>query len=237
LVIVGVFFGVQVLVGLLIGVGIGVYNGLQARHGGITIPTGGGATVMIVAQIAGLLLGGLVAFCLAWESLSEVPGERSLAGIGWSIGSRHALLLATLAGLLLAGFYFMILVPHFPPRPDYVGGPLAQVAGSAGWPRHAWAVLALLLAPPTEEFFFRGVMFAGICRSGGRVLAAVSVTVLFVALHATEAFAYWPAIVAISLLALGTMVVRIAADALGPAMALHAAYNFGVVLCVYGAAA
>jgi membrane protease YdiL (CAAX protease family) len=63
------------------------------------------------------------------------------------------------------------------------------------------------------------------------------VTVLFVALHATEAFAYWPAIVAISLLALGTMVVRIAADALGPAMALHAAYNFGVVLCVYGAAA
>jgi hypothetical protein len=74
---------------------------------------------------------------------------------------------------------------------------------------------------------------AGLCRSWGQIVAAGCVTLLFIGGHATEILTYWPAIVAIGLLALGTMTARMTANSLGPAMAMHAAYNLGVVIWVY----
>jgi membrane protease YdiL (CAAX protease family) len=231
--ILGTFFGTQIVVGLLLGVGAGFYRGLQ----GHVDASAGAAPPAIVAQIAGVLLGALVAFHLARHTLSAVSGLRPLARIGWSLGSRRALLMAALSGFLLSAFFLMFVIPLFPPRIDRALGPLAQAATTAGWPRHAWAIFAILLAPPIEEFFFRGVLFTGISRSGGRVLSMVAVSLIFVALHVPEASAYWPALIAIGLVALATMAVRIAADSLGPAIALHAAYNSGLVLTVYSAAA
>ena len=75
---------------------------------------------------------------------------------------------------------------------DY--GPLTQLAQSGGWPRLAWAIVAIVLAPTVEEFLFRGVLLAGFARAWGIRVAASLVTILFVGMHFPYAARYWPAV-------------------------------------------
>lgn len=237
-VIVLLYFVMQILGVILVGLGFGIYSGV--RHPGqerAAIAASAGPPSVLLATMVGLVLGGLVAFRMARRSLPGPPGADSLRSIGCTAGPQRHVLLALLMGLSLVAFYLLILVQCFPPRPGDVGGPLAMAGASPGWSRHAWAVLAVLLAPPIEEFVFRGVLFAGIARSWGPGLAAGGVTLLFIGLHLSEAFAYWPALAAISLLAIGTMAARIVARSVGPAIVMHGAYNLGIVLWVYSFAA
>jgi len=231
LLILAAFVGTQVVVALMIGVGAGAYHGLLGRPGRpAAVP------LAIVAQIAGMTVGAVVAFQLSWQALSASSGPRRLAGIGWSRGSSRALLVAALSGLFLCAFFLIVVIPNFPPRPGRPLGPMAQAVAGSGWPKHAWAVFAVLLAPPIEEFFFRGVLFTGLSRSWGRGLSVLTVSLIFVALHIPESSAYWPALVPIALVTLATMAARIMTSSLGPPIALHMAYNSGLVLCAYAAA-
>jgi membrane protease YdiL (CAAX protease family) len=94
---------------------------------------------------------------------------------------RVQILSSALAGVIFAAICIFIAVPLFPPEPHHTWGPFAAAISNGGWPRHAWALLAVLLAPPVEEFLFRGIVFAG----------------------------------------------------LAPCIAMHAAYNLGLVVSVY----
>jgi membrane protease YdiL (CAAX protease family) len=110
---------------------------------------------------------------------------------------------------------------------------LAQAATAGGAARVLWAVLALAVAPPTEELLFRGVLYGGLARSWGARAAAVATTVLFVALHATEIGRFWPGWAVISALGALALRARLKTGSLVPAIALHAAYNMGLVLVAY----
>jgi membrane protease YdiL (CAAX protease family) len=108
-----------------------------------------------------------------------------------------------------------------------------EAVNSGGWPRHLWAVLALLVAPPVEEFLFRGVLFAGFVRSWSMASSGALVTLLFPAAHATEARGYAPAIVSIAAVGTLTLLARIHTDSLAPGVALHAAYNLVLAASLY----
>jgi len=112
-------------------------------------------------------------------------------------------------------------------------GLFGRAATAGGFPRVLLAILAVLIAPPIEEFLFRGAMFAGFKRSWGQSTAILLVTVTFVLLHAPEAQAFWPALIGIAITAMALAAIRIRSGSLGPPIMLHAYYNLGLVLTVF----
>ena len=107
------------------------------------------------------------------------------------------------------------------------------MAAQSGLQRGAWALVAFFFAPITEEFLFRGVLFAGFARKLGIVAAAFIVTALFVALHLFETINYLPALIAVTMMATVAILLRIRSGSLLPSVLVHATYNLTVVAGVY----
>jgi membrane protease YdiL (CAAX protease family) len=94
-----------------------------------------------------------------------------------------------------------------------------------GLGRVLWVIAIVLLGPPTEELLFRGVLYGGYRKSFGPTWATVLTTSIFVAGHLPQILrfpldALWVA--AVALAALGC---RLRWNAIGPAIAVHMAYN------------
>lgn len=181
------------------------------------------------AAIVGMLLGGVVLVQLAhhYEGPALSAGFRQ--GLGWTPAPFPELRLACAVGALLGITYLWFVTEMLPPQHSPRLGPLAQMASTPGFSIVYWVVLVLILAPPLEEFLFRGVLLTGLARSWGLPAASVAVTGLFVLVHLPETGAYWPAIVAIGLVGVGTLAARLLAHSLAPAIALHVAYNLVIV--------
>ncbi len=164
----------------------------------------------------------------AWDLVRD----RSDAGLGVRSVPKRTWLIAAAAGVGIAAFYFGLiqLVPFDPNTPL---GPLAQVASGGPLARIVFAIVALLYAPLFEEFLFRGLLFKGFSASWGVKAAGVVVTVLFVLLHLFETINYWPATLAVTTMAIGTLLARIRTGSLVPSVAMHFAYNAAVVAGAY----
>jgi membrane protease YdiL (CAAX protease family) len=91
----------------------------------------------------------------------------------------------------------------------------------------------LVVAPPIEEFMFRGVLFAGLSRSWSVASAGTLVTLVFLASHLTEVWGYPPAVVSVAAVGTAALFARIHTKSLAPAVALHAAYNLMLTVSVY----
>jgi membrane protease YdiL (CAAX protease family) len=227
------YFGAQLVAGILVGiafVGYALTRGVREPHIAAEVPR----LVVLPAALLGLMAGGFVALWMVRRSLPG-PLPSALHAIGWRRASSRALLISALAGAALAATYLFVLTPHAVSPPAEQWGPMATAAGAGGWARHAWAVLALL-APPVEEFVFRGVLLAGLRRSWTMASAATVVTALFVAAHFGEVLGYEPAFVAIILTGTATVVARITTGSLVPPIVLHGCYNLGLVVAVYSGA-
>lgn len=190
--------------------------------------------VAVPAALAGEIIGGLVAFRMTRRTRPGPIGSGALGFIGWSRASSRDLLVASSAGVALAFLYLFGLVPAFLPSPEQEWGPLTTAVSSGGWPLHAWAVLAVVVAPPVEEFVFRGVLFTGLRKSWRLGSAGTLVTLLFVAAHFSEIASYGPAVMGVALVGGATLVARIATKSLVPAIVLHASYNLVLVVVTYG---
>ena len=186
-----------------------------------------------------LLLSYVLAALLLPRLLKSVLGGVSWTGVvrrvSGPVGSLRTNLFAAALGLGIAAF-FIRLGPHFgpPPRP-IVHSPVRILLIDTGWRRFMWALTAVLLAPPVEEFVFRGVLLEGISRSFGVVASGVVVTVLFVAGHLLSSRLWLPAMASIATAAVAALGIRLWTKSLVPAVALHAAYNFGLVVSIYAA--
>ncbi|HEX7151891.1 MAG TPA: CPBP family intramembrane glutamic endopeptidase [Thermoanaerobaculia bacterium] len=159
-----------------------------------------------------------------WGRLREIGVAPAPLGatLGWAV-----------AGVAMAAAYLLFAARLVPPDPNAPAGPMAQLAEEGGLARIALAIAAVLLAPPVEEFLFRGMLFRGFSKSWGNVTAAIVTTVLFVLLHLADVWHYWPAIVMIALMALLTLTARLKTGSLVPSWAAHAAYNATVMVGVY----
>jgi membrane protease YdiL (CAAX protease family) len=181
-----------------------------------------------------MVVAGVVVVLLARHFARGALGDRSADGIAWARGTMAALILGCSVGGLLSLGYLLVTSLLLPPDPELSLGPMARMAATPGKTRIYWTVVALAVAPPLEEFLFRGVLFSGLSRTWGRPAGAVVSTALFVLLHIPETMMYWPSAIAITLLGVGTLVLRIRASAVGPAVAVHFAYNLVLVIVIYG---
>ena len=191
--------------------------------------------VLLPIGTAGVLGAALLVALMTRRFFRGTPTDNAYRVLGLSRTEPRTLMGAALLGLALCLFYILVATEFFPPTHGQTVGPLTQAAMAGGFPRALWAVLAVVIAPPTEEFLFRGALLAGFEQSMGRAPAVVIVTVAFVLLHVPEAQSYLPAILAITVLALVLMGVRIRTGSLGPAIVLHACYNLGLVLTTFAA--
>ena len=133
-----------------------------------------------------------------------------------------------LAGAFIAGLVLQVLVALLslaaPPPPDFASPfqPFVQ----AGWPGlMALGVLALVLAPLLEESLFRGMLLPPLRARLGFPMAALVVTALFTALHATQTGTYWPGILGIFICGMVLAWLREDSDSLWPPVIFHAGFN------------
>ncbi len=187
--------------------------------------------------IVSLMISALIIFQMTRRSLPGPIGEGAFVSLGWRASPGSYVLLAGGIGALIAVGYVFILTPAVPPVEGQSWGPMAMAADAGGWQRFFWAVLALLVAPPVEEFVFRGILFSGLSGAIGTIFSAIIVSFLFVILHVLEAIHYWPIWVAIISLAILTIILRIKIKSLLPCLAAHFTYNLVLVIIVYAVGA
>ena len=224
--ILAVFFFVQIIVGLFVGFFVAIHS---TTYGGARTV----ASVSVVpAAIAGVILGGLLAFRMSKRTFPHSAYELYQT-IGWSRASRLQILSSALVGLALSGLYLFVAFQMFPPKAQQSWNVFGDAVVAGGWPRHGWALLALVLAPLVEEFLFRGVVFAGLARSWPVPVAGLVTTILFVLAHGVSLQPYWPSILAITSFAVAALRARIVTKSLAPCISMHVAYNLGMVAAAY----
>jgi membrane protease YdiL (CAAX protease family) len=127
--------------------------------------------------------------------------------IGW-------VLLAFFVYLVLAGIYTQLVNPPQDDLPDQLGANdsvlLAVITG----------VFVIAIAPPVEEFFFRGFLFQSLRNSWGPALGSIGSAVIFSAIHLQ--FDKFPQLV---ILGIALAFVFQKTDSLWPCIMLHALNN------------
>ena len=225
------YLGVQLAIGLAVGVAVSV--AYFARHGlgrHSALPVDVNRSIVIAGGVGGMVGAALVAYWLARRAARREPGL--FRAIGWSGATPRVRTFAVLWGVAL-GIAFLTLFAIFPPPKDFHPGAILDALNAGGWVVALWVLVAIAIAPPVEEFVFRGVMWTGLSRSWGGGAAGAVVTVVFVALHFPETRTYVPAIAAITGLGLSTLAIRRLSRSLVPSVLLHASYNGVMVLSFF----
>jgi membrane protease YdiL (CAAX protease family) len=181
--------------------------------------------------IGAVAISGLTTYVLMQVWTPAWLRDRSETGFGVFRISPRQLAIAVISGAGLAVAYLTLCT--FFPIAKGAAGPLAQVATSGGSGRMAWTFVALILAPPTEEVLFRGLLLKGLRESWGLIPASIVVTLLFWVSHFFEIANYWPAMIAILTLAILALVIRIKSGSVSSAIVVHTSYNALIVVALY----
>ena len=183
--------------------------------------------------VVALIVASTVMILLSIKYGKEQIRNRSNKGIAWVAGNRSYVLLGLVSGLIVATLYIFMAVNFFPPDPNAPLSPLLTMVYNDGMSRIFWVFFVLILAPPVEEFLFRGVLISGYSRSFGIIKASVLSTVLFVLIHSFEAIYYLPAYIGITGIGILALVLRLKSRALGPSVAAHFGYNLIITIVAF----
>ncbi len=219
------YFGGQIVIGMLLALAVGIWAAMTGDDPRHRIPALIEQNIIPIAVLSTILS----AWVLIHKTRRAIPSASwptVLAALGWRTAPRADVRLGVLLGLSLATAYLFGLTWAFPPKPDQSFGPLATAVESASLVgRLLFAATAVFVAPPVEEFLFRGILLAGFGNSWGLGPAAVLVTGLFAVAHVSEVQSYWPALLAIALFASASLALRLRTRSLLPSVCLHASYN------------
>ncbi|MFI5120013.1 MAG: CPBP family intramembrane glutamic endopeptidase [Thermoanaerobaculia bacterium] len=233
--VIGVHFGAQMGVGFVVAlVGVFALTLRSAMGGHLINPSRLPAGLLMVAFVVSFAIGGggAIAMSLIWRRGRLHSGEPT--GFGLVRPAAHTIFAGVAAAIILA-LAFRFVAPRLVPFDSGTKlGPVTSAALVSPAARALWIALALLIAPPLEEYLFRGVLLAGMRARFSTLASAATVTAIFVVGHATEAIAYWPAFLAIAGLGALTAGLRIWSGSILPGLAAHVAYNLVVVAAAVG---
>jgi len=216
-------------------VAVGYYTAINPDHQALTTKLQ--TFILFPATLIGSLVGSVVALRMTRRSFPGSVAAGALKPLGWSAATPRTLAANVLLGSLIAAGVEFLLIRSFPPHSGQSFGPVVQAAATPGLSRLGWALVALALAPPIEEFLFRGILLSGFTTTWGLTAAILLSSALFILFHVPDTRTYWPALAGISLLTAATVAVRLSTKALLPAIALHFGYNLFLVVLVYARAA
>ncbi len=225
--LVGGFYLLQFVTATVVGALAGLSFVLQRSELGANASTNLIGIVGPLGSLVGFGFAGMATFCMARRHAWVGPDAPPWARLAWKLPVVQVTQYA-LGGALLGLLYLNAVTPSL----DAAGGDgglMAQMSSSPGWPRLAWALLALLLAPWIEEFIFRGLLYGAISERVGALRAGTWVAVLFSIAHLPETLHFPPAILAIAALAVTLSVARWRSGGLLAPVAIHCGYNAVIV--------
>jgi len=158
--------------------------------------------------------------------------DGSPAGIGWRPAPVKAYLLAFLFAVMI--IMLVIIIVHVAP-PDLSklkNMPSAKLFQSPGPGALVLVVLAVFIAPPVEEYVFRGGIFAALASRVSPFWAGVITTLLFMVVHAPEKIYYLPGFIDVGLMAAAAAWLRVRFGSIRPGIWLHILYNGGLMIAV-----
>jgi membrane protease YdiL (CAAX protease family) len=226
-------FAVYLATGAIVWFAVAIFVTARVGLGAGEKAIAAGLKALLPVALPASVASGSLAILLALRGWGRRLGAKAVADmIGLRGGTRRQLWVGVLAGTALGVVSVMLVthVPYRPTSPDLID----EIVASAGAGRWAWIISAVILAPPVEEFMFRGVLLGGLARTWSLRGAVLVSGLTFWSLHATEWLRYWPAAVAIGLMTVIVTVLRLRTRALGPAIAAHSAYNLMMAVAVGG---
>jgi len=196
-----------------------------------------GAWVQKLAGMSGTSLAQMIIGSLAFQGAGLILISRFLReqkvswsdGFGFANNWRQAATLGLVVamiflpigwGLQQASALVMTHVPHFPMEPEEQPAVQALRAASAWAPRLALGLVAIFLAPVTEELLFRGIFYPLVKQAGFPRLALWGTSFIFAAIH-LNAVTFVP----LMTLALVLTLLYERTDNLLAPMTTHAAFN------------
>lgn len=226
--VVAQFLG-SVLAGMVWGFGQGFEAALEGTR---TIThSKPGLEVLAWSVAVGLALGAAWAAYFGGRYAGGALRSPEPDGVAWRRAAFRGYAVAVLLAVLLM-LLAILLERMYPPDFTRLTGPAEQLARSSGLPYAVFLVCVVFIAPPAEEYIFRGVAFAAVTRSFGVPAAALLTTLAFVLLHYADKIHYWPGFLLVGALGLAAVGLRLRYQSLWPGIALHCCYN-GMVLALH----
>ena len=153
---------------------------------------------------------------------------RACEVLGLRLASSEDIALALASGLAIGAFYanlagFLADTPTVETIPG---------ASSPDASMFAWFLFALVIAPPVEEFLFRGVLQGVIDPLAGQWLTIGAVTDAFAVVHLPETFNSGPALLGVASMAVAAGWFRSQSRSLIPRIAVHLGYNMALASAV-----
>jgi len=191
----------------------------------------GTAAVLRVFPVAlplSMLTGGFAVYLLTRRFARRRPtgGSRTAYAIRGAPARDVAFGATTGALLALLLVLLSILMPVGSPEDQ---GLLAKVLAASGTGRLVFGITAVLLAPPVEEYVFRGVLL-GTLLPIGEVGAGVLSGLAFWLLHVTEWIHYWPAALGVGAMTVLVTHLRLRTRSILPGIVAHLFYNGALTL-------
>ena len=214
------FFAAQWLLANLTAVAASLFAALTATSFESIKPAIEASRGLIAYLGASLLVFLLIRARLRDTALREALGLRMS---GW-----EDVALALASGLALGAFY-VNLAGFLADAPANEAVPGAVQSGV--W-MPGWFLFALLIAPPVEEFLFRGLLQGTLSQHAGRWLTIGIVTAAFAVVHVPETLSFGPALLGIVSMALAAGWFRAQSASLVPPVAVHLGYNLALASAV-----
>lgn len=169
---------------------------------------------------------GLVVLARLRRNLAGASWPAVLAALGWRGAPRRTILRWALFGAGLAALYAAVVIPHLlPPSSQDIASMSDLLDAKTPLGKIALILLAVAIAPPLEEFVFRGILLNGFGASWGTWPAIVGSVACFALGHLDQVGSYWPAFLGIIIMAAIATGLRLRYRSLFPGIAMHAAYN------------
>ena len=215
------YFGTQLA--LVVVIAFGADLGLLL----LSQPVRGMATDLVLLSLVPATLGaGVVVLIRLRRNLPGGAWEAIVAALGWRPVPRRILLSWALCGGAIAYLFVAGVIIRFrPPNAHEISSISRLLSTKSSIGRDSLLILAIGIAPPLEEFLFRGVLLAGLGTSWGVAPAVFASAGLFALAHLDQIGGYWPAFVMILGLALLATVLRLRYRSLLPGIGLHIGYN------------
>lgn len=185
---------------------------------------------LVGAALAGYLTASL--FCLWYIGRLGAARLRDgeATGIAWRAATLQGYFMAVLFAALI--IVLVSVIVHLVP-PDLAklkNMPSAKMFETPGPAGLALVALAVFIAPPVEEYMFRGGIFAALASRVSPFWAGVITTILFMAVHAPEKMYYPPGFIDVGLMGAAAAWMRVRYKSIKPGILLHILYNGGLMV-------
>ncbi|MHA6204243.1 CPBP family intramembrane glutamic endopeptidase [Dyella soli] len=233
--LIALYFALQLAVGGLVGMAVGVVSILQ-HHDSITTVVAQGrawlahSDATAITVMATLLVSASLILRLARRWWPRLWAQAEPPGLGFTLASP--------IGMYFAALFVGVLTP-------VIGGMLTQWlaqghdvsqdikqlgANTSLWLRLPLALLVVSLGPLVEELLFRGVLLSSVARHVGNGWSIVLTAVLFACVHLPDLSFLWYALPNLTLLGLMLGWLRVRSGSIWPAVLAHGMNNLLAVV-------